>query len=486
LRMKRINSIKNIIICILFAGLIMPLGGCSIVPVHTSFDEYAKAAEELEKSKENDSKGSQQESQGKPEAKSGDLDEEIELDVEELPENIEDMVGLCEALNMYQYDSGKMYNYANDEFVWNSLQRAIASNKKRINGIEENNNNIITVTNSVANDFGFALFGDLTSLPNVPNKMVEDHQCFYTSTSIDNEIKYNIAKLEEIPAYAEVRKAVIYPDTTAIMEVATISSITGSEICDYTYFMRMNIRDLSTSARFQYEIVSCKPSSKNTISRMAGIPYIGFEKQIYGHKLYIQSDPKYNEVLEIPHFLTAKSSAEIDKLNEKIEKDLALNEDDLDENQWAEIISYPVSNDKYLQVICSKNIYPSYGTCGDITSYNFDINNRYTINLAYAYVIAGTTREALDEKVRKADFSDFEEYSEYDHCDCQGFLIRENGSIDFYFKLFFESIIGEEPFEMFGSINSKDGVLKIYENGEDLVDEDLVSEEYPPLTHGKN
>jgi hypothetical protein len=68
---------------------------------------------------------------------------------------------------------------------------------------------------------------------------------------------------------------------------------------------------------------------------------------------------------------------------------------------WIEIKSYPFTSENYVQIVTTSIIYPTYGTDGDITSYNFDKNKNKWITLDDAMKEWGLTKETITENVKK-------------------------------------------------------------------------------------
>lgn len=488
------NKIKSFTVFLLGIMIMAILSGCNS-KIETNFvNGNADSATMPEESETEDVNVTANNSVGNSsqDISSNGFDEDIEFDLDELPDNITEMVKLCDAINIHQYESGVMYNAKNAEFVWDCIHIAVGNEDWRNDEVTIYDEAIVVPSN-IVKEYGYAMFGEVGELPNIPNKLIDEKTCYYSSNALSNDFSYCFSLGDRGLSTAEVRKAIMHPDTTVTLEVALVDPVDEKEICDFEYSLRTNIRDLSTAAKFQYEIVSSRAVSEKTISRMAGIPYVVFSTQVYGNKIYSPNDPKYNEIIEIPYFSSVKESAELKKLNDRIVKelvsigkDLAVEEGEEEFVQWAEIKSYPVSNSRYIQVVTSYQVFPDYGSHGDIVTYNYDLNNKYAINLAYAYVLAGTSKEEIADKVKAGEFGKYGNDGKYSHCECQGFLIREDGSFDFYLKAYFDSKTDGEPFDVLGVINSKTGKLKLFDMDEDLVESQLVDVQYPPLTHGKD
>ena len=71
------------------------------------------------------------------------------------------------------------------------------------------------------------------------------------------------------------------------------------------------------------------------------------------------------------------------------------------EGSWIEIRSYPFTGDDYLQIVTTCSIYPSYGTDGDLYSYNFDRKANRFLSVDDALEKLKLDRESVAEDVRK-------------------------------------------------------------------------------------
>lgn len=149
---------------------------------------------------------------------------------------------------------------------------------------------------------------------------------------------------------------------------------------------------------------------------------------------------------------------------------------------WREIRSYPVTSEKYVQVLMTCLECPNYGTCGDLRTYNYDISRESAMKKMDALNHSGITEDELLEAVQGA-YVEKDDGIYYDHAEYCGFIMLEDGSVDFYLKVYFGNEQAE-PFDEFASYNSVTGKFTLYEYGTDPVSEDIVDEMLPPLTHG--
>ena len=81
---------------------------------------------------------------------------------------------------------------------------------------------------------------------------------------------------------------------------------------------------------------------------------------------------------------------------------------------WIEIKSYPFTSDEWLQIVTTSVIYPTYGTDGDIESYNFNkTQNRYVtyydaiedLGLTEEIIIQNVKDSALDSQINDSSIS---------------------------------------------------------------------------------
>lgn len=69
--------------------------------------------------------------------------------------------------------------------------------------------------------------------------------------------------------------------------------------------------------------------------------------------------------------------------------------------EWIEIKSYPFTSDDYLQIVTTSVIYPTYGTDGDMTSYNFSKKENRYILLEDVMADWGFTEEIITQNVKE-------------------------------------------------------------------------------------
>jgi len=118
---------------------------------------------------------------------------------------------------------------------------------------------------------------------------------------------------------------------------------------------------------------------------------------------------------------------EIELLNNSIKGELndMYNDFMIDPNySWIEIKSYPFTSEDYLQIVSTYVIYPTYGTDGDMVSYNFDKKANKYIMLDEAMSDLGLTEEIITQNVKDLYVSEYPgDYIE--KVETAGFLIRD-------------------------------------------------------------
>lgn len=95
-----------------------------------------------------------------------------------------------------------------------------------------------------------------------------------------------------------------------------------------------------------------------------------------------------------------------------------------DEYSWIEIKSYPFSSEDYVQIVTTCADYPSYGTDGEIWSYNFDVKRGVWVELGAIMTELGFTDATLTQKIQEVYARDVREEDEIvTDVSAEGFLI---------------------------------------------------------------
>ncbi|MDR3365322.1 MAG: hypothetical protein LBS91_10335 [Clostridiales Family XIII bacterium] len=111
----------------------------------------------------------------------------------------------------------------------------------------------------------------------------------------------------------------------------------------------------------------------------------------------------------IVEILTLENSGgenpEVDSLNSAVGSGIGQRYADFEKNhadgEWIEIKSYPFTSEDYLQIVTTCSTYPSYGTDGDLYSYNFDKRQNKFLALQEVMDGLGLDNAALTANVKK-------------------------------------------------------------------------------------
>lgn len=74
---------------------------------------------------------------------------------------------------------------------------------------------------------------------------------------------------------------------------------------------------------------------------------------------------------------------------------------------WIEIKSYPFTSDDWLQIVTTWNIYPTYGTDGDMESYNFNKKQNRYVTVDDAMNDFGLTKDVIAQKAKELYVPDY-------------------------------------------------------------------------------
>ena len=407
------------------------------------------------------------------------------LDLEMLPAGVKRMSGLCGAINMACVEQRKAYNADDPEFVWHCVHLYVVncSDKemefKRVDSVVDAEPNVIT-------QLIYAMFGKLSKIPQIPYELeMEDSDGTVPHIQISNDLKYRFQITDRGSLTSEIRRVTQYSDGSMEMEVALIDSESGEETVSFIYSMRANTRDTTTSALFDYEITGVRPADKITSDKMNGMPFLVQAIQTYGYDSYTGDDPKYDEVVEVMQFSSfVPDDEEVEKLNERIAGEVMeyVNRP-LDDVQWHEICSYPITNYDYVQLAVTLATYPSYAKDPEIRCYNYSKDEQRALDENDAYGLCDTTAEKLAEHVRSLwkPGSETEILTDISY---DGFIVRADGSVDVYYTANVDNK-DAEPYSRLIVYNSGTDGLRIAFDGYGIVPEDEEDAVKPKLTHGK-
>lgn len=179
-----------------------------------------------------------------------------------------------------------------------------------------------------------------------------------------------------------------------------------------------------------------------------------------------------DSVVQIPEFVTQDNNPAVNTLNAKIkENHLKLYEEwknHPDGIRQLEIKTYSVKTEPYVQAVVTQLEFPTYGTQGDVFSYNYDIKQEKVLTLDDALAQFNTTRE----EVLAIPVWNLPNGTTVERAELQGFLIQ-NGKLDCYAKVFFTSP-NSELYSMIYTIHVSDKTTQAYDG------QTLLTPEAPP------
>lgn len=117
-----------------------------------------------------------------------------------------------------------------------------------------------------------------------------------------------------------------------------------------------------------------------------------------------------------------------------------------DDYSWIEILSYPFTSDDYLQFVTISCIYPTYGTDGDLYSYNFDLKNNKFLSVDDALSDLSLDGDSVTDSVIELLESEQNDNLTPIAANVEGFLITKGPTGDItqlLLKVTFESIDGD-------------------------------------------
>lgn len=148
-----------------------------------------------------------------------------------------------------------------------------------------------------------------------------------------------------------------------------------------------------------------------------------------------------DSIIEIPEFVAPGDNPEIDSLNAKIyENHTKLYEEwkkTPNSVRGLEIKSHSFTNENYVQVVVTQLEFPTYGTQGNIFSYNYDSKNHKALtsdDVLPKY--GGKFPRSVDDILAAMTFN-LPNHVTVSRSELQGFLILTNGHLNCYVKVFF-------------------------------------------------
>ena len=157
---------------------------------------------------------------------------------------------------------------------------------------------------------------------------------------------------------------------------------------------------------------------------------------------YIVMDTQYYDdrgsILEIPR-IAGDDSPDAQAINAALLERKAAYQSYMDapyqSGTWCEVTAFPVTTERYLNLALLENVYPCYGTDGDLYAWVYDRQEGRSVTVEEAMDLAGTTedtlREAVAEHLASGELSlplDEASFS------IRGFCIRAEDDVTFYLQ----------------------------------------------------
>ena len=175
---------------------------------------------------------------------------------------------------------------------------------------------------------------------------------------------------------------------------------------------------------------------------------------------------------------------EIDMINNALKNGIQQTYLDFMENRegdFIEIRTYPFSSDTYIQFVITCNTYPSYGTVGQLSSYNFDKASNHFIGLDEILENSNLNRETITKDVQKLFKPETPNLS-ISKVEIAGFLI-ENGTVNFLLDVTIDNTQAE-PWSYFYSYIPETKTLTRLDARQLFAPSKMVQME-PPLSYQK-
>ena len=172
--------------------------------------------------------------------------------------------------------------------------------------------------------------------------------------------------------------------------------------------------------------------------------------------------------------ITGVENDAVEQINQAIAQKMEAYQAHLEENDGSsmECRAYPITTDRYLNIVMTEITYPSYGTQGAVYSYNYDMETEAVVSVEEAFSMANTTREQI-EADGAAYITDNMQYQEVKKTDINAFVINEDGSVDFFIRIYTKNSPDTPSDRVTGASNaiytySADGTITPY-NGSSLI-----------------
>ncbi len=399
----------------------------------------------------------------------------VNLDVNDLPESMEKMVGLCDAINMACVENRKIYNADDNELVWHSVHLYVSGCSDTDMGFKQVGD-YIEADPKIVDAAIYSMFGKLRTIPEIPEDILYDpYSGRDVHIQISNNLKYRFAAGDRGMSAPEVRRATQYSEGSAELEVALVDEETKEETVSFIYTLRANTRDTTTAAIFDYEITGVRAADKITSDKMSGIPFLTSVIQTYDGK----------DVVEILYFNSFQEHVPgLEEIDAAISHEmLEYANAPIGEDSWHEIISYPVSTDNYVQYAVTYAIRPDEVNDPDIRCYNYDKKKSRVMDINDCYNLLDTTADKLSKKVVGLYTAGHDDET-VAGLGCRGFIVKKDRSLYVYYVLDTRGDDGAVSKRLV-AFDSASTSLIYYNEGQDLIPEDETDTMKPPLTHGR-
>ncbi|MBO4890803.1 MAG: hypothetical protein J5574_07410 [Lachnospiraceae bacterium] len=404
------------------------------------------------------------------------------LDVEDLPEGVARMAGLCDAINMACVEKQSAYSFENSDFMWHCVHLYVGNCTDKALKLTRVSN-YVDVNPGILNQIMYAMFGKLRAIPDIPDDAMK-FEDGVAHIMITNYLKYRFLLGDRGMSECEVRRATQYSDGSLEMEVALVDSETREETVCFIYSMRANTRDTTTSALFDYEITGARAADRATADRIEGRPFLVPVVMVYGFDAYPAGDVRSNEVEEVLYYDSFKEHVPgMDELNARISGEmLDKANSEVPEGSWHEICSYPMSDSEYVQVAITYALRPDDTDDPEIHCYNYSVKKSRAMDESDAMSLCDTTSAKLATRV--SDLWEKSEGARPAGISYSGFMIRKDGSVDVFYNLDVTDAEGAAHRKAVAYNSEADSIRKAFE-GEGVIPESETDTMKPKLTHGR-
>ncbi len=391
-------------------------------------------------------------------------------DVDNPTKEMQNMFLIMDAINMCMLETGQEYSQEDTGFFWTAIKFAIINSGIIEAGMEgityDTMSGETTVTPEIVKQFALAIFctDELPIPPQVENGV---------SVTADGSYLFGIG--DRGLSQGVLHSWDVNDDGTYTVEVElqAVGEDDGREMAKFNYLLTDNYyASDSETPMFAFSIEDVVAADDLTIGMMRGTPYFSMLYQDYGKNL----------IVELPSFVSLKWTDGLSELNKRISEEIMdcyAYDSDSDEG-WAEIKSYPMTSEDYLQVVITAIDYPNYATQGEVYSYVYDIKNECALTNEDGLALAGITEQELYDLVASS-YKPTDTSSFYNHAELGGFRIKD-GNVDFYLKLFIDNDEADN-YNQIATYSMKSGKLLLHDGGV-LIPDTEIDVMTPPLTHG--